>query len=116
MNITTLIPDEHGDIEWPDVDKDRRVVITLGAFDGMHRGHQAVIDRVVELARLQTGSDRLWWIAQYRRSTDDQLGSRGNHAGVGVWVREGCEFFWSRDSDPVGHLRLSFRAGDCHAQ
>lgn len=51
MNITTLIPDEHGDIEWPDVDKDRRVVITLGAFDGMHRGHQAVIDRVVELAK-----------------------------------------------------------------
>lgn len=51
MNITTLIPDEHGDIEWPDVDKDRRAVITLGSFDGMHRGHQAVIDRVVELAR-----------------------------------------------------------------
>ncbi|NMM96709.1 bifunctional riboflavin kinase/FMN adenylyltransferase [Bifidobacterium sp. DSM 109960] len=51
MNITTLIPDENGDIEWPDVDKDRRIVITLGSFDGMHRGHQAVIDRVVELAK-----------------------------------------------------------------
>ncbi|MBW3094974.1 bifunctional riboflavin kinase/FMN adenylyltransferase [Bifidobacterium sp. 64T4] len=51
MNITTLIPDEHGDIEWPDVDKDRRMVITLGSFDGMHLGHQAVIGRVVELAK-----------------------------------------------------------------
>ena len=51
MNITTLIPDEHGDIEWPDVDKDRRMVLTLGSFDGMHLGHQAVIGRVVELAK-----------------------------------------------------------------
>lgn len=50
MNITTLTPDDNGDIEWPAVDNDRRAVVTLGAFDGMHLGHQAVIRRVVELA------------------------------------------------------------------
>ena len=50
MDITYLTPDENGDVEWPDFDKDKRAVVTLGAFDGMHRGHQAVVDRVVELA------------------------------------------------------------------
>ena len=50
MDITYLTPDENGDVEWPDFDKDKRAVVTLGAFDGMHRGHQAVVERVVELA------------------------------------------------------------------
>ncbi len=51
MNITTLTPDDNGDVDWPSADNDRRVVVTLGAFDGMHLGHQAVVRRVVELAR-----------------------------------------------------------------
>lgn len=51
MDITYLTPDENGDIAWPDFDRNRRSVVTLGAFDGMHRGHQAVIDRVVALAK-----------------------------------------------------------------
>ena len=51
MNITYLTPDARGDIAWPSVDNDRRAVVTLGAFDGMHRGHVAVVERVVELAR-----------------------------------------------------------------
>ena len=50
MNITTLTPDGNGDVEWPSVDNNRRMVFTLGAFDGMHLGHQAVVRRVVELA------------------------------------------------------------------
>ena len=50
MNITTLTPDDNGDVDWPSADNDRRVVVTLGAFDGMHLGHQAVVRRVVELA------------------------------------------------------------------
>ncbi|NEG55956.1 bifunctional riboflavin kinase/FMN adenylyltransferase [Bifidobacterium platyrrhinorum] len=51
MNITYLTPDENGDVEWPAFDNDKRSVVTLGAFDGMHLGHRAVIDRVVELAK-----------------------------------------------------------------
>ncbi|MBT1173819.1 bifunctional riboflavin kinase/FMN adenylyltransferase [Bifidobacterium sp. MA2] len=50
MNITYLDPDENGDVAWPAFDNDKRAVVTLGAFDGMHLGHQAVVRRVVELA------------------------------------------------------------------
>ena len=34
----------------PSFSNDKKAVVTLGAFDGMHLGHQAVIKRVVELA------------------------------------------------------------------
>ncbi|MBT1181551.1 bifunctional riboflavin kinase/FMN adenylyltransferase [Bifidobacterium sp. CP2] len=50
MNITYLTPDGNGDVAWPSFDDDKRAVVTLGAFDGMHLGHQAVVRRVVELA------------------------------------------------------------------
>ena len=50
MEITTLTPDAEGSIEWPSFSNDKKAVVTLGAFDGMHLGHQAVIKRVVELA------------------------------------------------------------------
>ena len=39
-----------GSIAWPSFSNDKKAVVTLGAFDGMHLGHQAVINRVVELA------------------------------------------------------------------
>ncbi|KAB7789286.1 bifunctional riboflavin kinase/FMN adenylyltransferase [Bifidobacterium cebidarum] len=51
MEITYLTPDEQGEVTWPSFDNDKKAVVTLGAFDGMHLGHQAVIKRVVELAR-----------------------------------------------------------------
>lgn len=51
MNITHLTPDENGVVAWPTLDNDRRSVIGVGVFDGFHRGHQAVVERVVELAR-----------------------------------------------------------------
>lgn len=50
MEITYLTPDEQGEVSWPSFDNDKKAVVTLGAFDGMHLGHQAVIKRVVELA------------------------------------------------------------------
>ncbi|MDF7663471.1 riboflavin kinase [Bifidobacterium sp. ESL0763] len=55
MKITTLTPDENGLVAWPTLSAHKRTVLTIGVFDGMHRGHQAVIARVVELAR-KTGS------------------------------------------------------------
>ena len=51
MKITTLAPDASGLVEWPTLSADRKSVVTVGVFDGMHRGHQAVIRRAVELAK-----------------------------------------------------------------
>ena len=50
MEITHLTPDAEGSVAWPSFSNDKKAVVTLGAFDGMHLGHQAVINRVVELA------------------------------------------------------------------
>ena len=47
MKITTLAPDASGLLEWPQLRADRKSVVTVGVFDGMHRGHQAVIRRAV---------------------------------------------------------------------
>lgn len=51
MEVITLIPDEQGMVDWPAPSMDRKSVVTVGVFDGMHRGHRAVVGRVVELAR-----------------------------------------------------------------
>ncbi|WP_314687343.1 riboflavin kinase [uncultured Bifidobacterium sp.] len=51
MIVTRLTPDAQGDVDWPTLSADRRSVLTVGVFDGMHRGHRTVVRRVVELAR-----------------------------------------------------------------
>lgn len=51
MDITRLVPDETGMVSWPTPSVDRKAIVTVGVFDGMHKGHQAVIGRTVELAR-----------------------------------------------------------------
>lgn len=38
MDITHLTPDAEGSIEWPSFSNDKKAVVTLGAFDGMHLG------------------------------------------------------------------------------
>ena len=53
MNIIRLEPDEGGTAAWPTLSTSRKSVVTVGVFDGVHRGHQAVIGRTVELARAQ---------------------------------------------------------------
>ncbi|WEV59456.1 bifunctional riboflavin kinase/FMN adenylyltransferase [Bifidobacterium sp. ESL0728] len=55
MKITRLTPDSNGLVDWPILSSHKRAVMTIGVFDGMHKGHQAVVRRVVELAK-QTGS------------------------------------------------------------
>ncbi|MDF7640469.1 riboflavin kinase [Bifidobacterium sp. ESL0784] len=55
MKITRLTPDSNGLVDWPTLSSHKRAVMTVGVFDGMHKGHQAVIKRVVELAK-QTDS------------------------------------------------------------
>lgn len=51
MKITRLTPDDSGLVDWPTLSAHKRTVMTIGVFDGMHKGHQAVIRRVVELAK-----------------------------------------------------------------
>ena len=53
MKIIRLTPDASGIVAWPTLSAAKKSVVTIGAFDGMHRGHQAVIRRVAELARKQ---------------------------------------------------------------
>ncbi|MCI1864807.1 MAG: bifunctional riboflavin kinase/FMN adenylyltransferase [Bifidobacterium sp.] len=50
MNITTLTPDNGGLVQWPTLSTERRSVVTVGVFDGMHRGHRQVVERTVALA------------------------------------------------------------------
>lgn len=51
MTIDWLVPDDKGQVDWPALPDGRKGVLTIGSFDGVHRGHQQVIDRTVELAR-----------------------------------------------------------------
>ena len=51
MNVIHLTPNADGTVEWPSPGSNTKTVVTVGAFDGMHLGHQAVIGRVVELAK-----------------------------------------------------------------
>ena len=50
MNIDTLVPDSKGGLEWPAFPQDKRAVVAVGNFDGVHLGHAAVLKRTVELA------------------------------------------------------------------
>ena len=89
MDITHLTPDAEGSIEWPSFSNDKKAVVTLGAFDGMHLGHQAVIKRVVELAHQHDAFSvvilfvpaariraRLGHLAPWRRARGSERGCR----------------------------------------
>lgn len=43
MKTITLTPDASGMVDWPTLSNDKKSVVTIGSFDGMHQGHQAVI-------------------------------------------------------------------------
>lgn len=51
MKVKRLKPNQAGIVEWPVLSTTRKTVLTVGEFDGMHRGHQAILKRVVDLAR-----------------------------------------------------------------
>lgn len=51
MNITWVTPDNSGLVDWPTLSTSKKSVVTVGVFDGMHRGHRAVVKRTVELAK-----------------------------------------------------------------
>ena len=50
MKVSRLKPNPAGIVEWPVLSTTRGSVLTVGEFDGVHRGHQAVLERVVDLA------------------------------------------------------------------
>lgn len=53
MRISRLTPDENGIVPWPTLSVSKKAVVTVGVFDGMHRGHTALIERVKALAEAQ---------------------------------------------------------------
>ena len=50
----------------PTLSNDKKSVVTIGSFDGMHQGHQAVIRRVAGLAEQQDQSLLPWWCCSTR--------------------------------------------------
>ena len=53
MRISYVQPKENGAVAWPEPERDglpRAAVVTIGTFDGVHRGHRVVIDRVLQEA------------------------------------------------------------------
>lgn len=53
--------------------ENRMTAVTIGNFDGVHRGHQAIMRRTVELAREQNG---LAVVLSFSNHSDDLLGER----------------------------------------
>ncbi|MFT9009126.1 MAG: riboflavin kinase [Bifidobacterium sp.] len=53
MRISRLTPDESGIVPWPTLSVSKKAVVTVGVFDGMHRGHTELLERVKALAEQQ---------------------------------------------------------------
>ncbi len=51
MKVYRLTPDSDGVVAWPRLDAKTGSIVTIGTFDGLHKGHQALLRRVTELAR-----------------------------------------------------------------
>lgn len=51
MKTHFVTSDEKGIVAWPTLRIKKRSVITVGTFDGVHRGHQCVLKRTVDLAK-----------------------------------------------------------------
>ncbi|MBT1166475.1 riboflavin kinase [Bifidobacterium simiarum] len=51
MKINTLTPDVEGNIAWPPFNRNKKSIVAVGNFDGVHRGHAAVLKRTVDLAK-----------------------------------------------------------------
>ena len=73
MKTITLTPDASGMVDWPTLSNDKKSVVTIGSFDGMHQGYQAVIRRVAELAER---------VVEAYAITDDWLDLYGHQARV----------------------------------
>ena len=51
MNIIRLQPDITGTVAWPTLSAAKKSGVTVGVFDGVHRGHQSVIKETVRIAQ-----------------------------------------------------------------
>jgi riboflavin kinase/FMN adenylyltransferase len=63
------------ELGWDDIERDERSVVTVGTFDGVHRGHQAIIDHLKTRADHRSGPSTLISFDPHPRSvvTDDSV-------------------------------------------
>ena len=47
------------EIGWEDIERDDSSVVTVGTFDGVHRGHQAILDYLLRRAEQRAGTSTL---------------------------------------------------------
>ena len=50
MKVYRLTPGSDGVVAWPRLDAKTGSIVTIGTFDGLHKGHQALLRRVTDLA------------------------------------------------------------------
>lgn len=50
MKVYRLTPDSNGVVAWPRLDAKTGSIVTIGTFDGLHKGHQALLRRVTDFA------------------------------------------------------------------
>lgn len=56
MKVSRIEPDATGTVEWPRLDPRKPSIVTVGTFDDVHLGHQAILRRTVDLARSYSGT------------------------------------------------------------
>lgn len=47
------------EIGWDDISRDDQSVVTVGTFDGIHRGHQAIIDYLLQRSKERSGTSTI---------------------------------------------------------
>ena len=80
MKTITLTPDASGMVDWPTLSNDKKSVVTIGSFDGMHQGHQAVISIGTKPTFNEDGDAER--VVEAYAITDDWLDLYGHQARV----------------------------------
>ena len=82
-----------------------RTVVTLGNFDGVHRGHREVLRRVVELARARDALAVAVTLTTFGTTTFGEFLPRAGEAGEGALTWLGLLLLLAAPGDATGTWR-----------